>query len=218
MINPTTLIFSSLYIFQISRFNLHIVKRPACCHTLQVRRQRERAGAEGVGSYKHLAVRFTVFKMADKFCARWPATTSRVCSLFSLAAASQDASYVRAGCHCQTTTMRTMAYNKSCPTHTHRHRRSSPADRAVCVWGAPFSCRNWRNKIEQFIDLRSIWCAIIAPNLPEIKKKEEKRTQQRKARKKRRNNKGRVCIGSERWSNGLTKRFPLGTWLLLFSF
>lgn len=169
----------------------------------------------GVGSYKHLAVRFTVFKMADKFCARWPATTSRVCSLFSLAAASQDASYVRAGCHCQTTTMRTMAYNKSCPTHTRAV--SSPADRAVCVWGAPFSCRNWRNKIEQFIDLRSIWCAIIAPNLPEIKKKREENTAEKSEEEETQQQRPCVCIGSE-WSNGLTKRFPLGTWLLLFSF
>lgn len=146
---------------------------------------------------RRVCVRFSLWQLPDKIC-------------------------VRAGCHCQTTTMRTMAYNKSCPTHTRAV--SSPADRAVCVWGAPFSCRNWRNKIEQFIDLRSIWCAIIAPNLPEIKKK--KRSEQSREKRGRRDATTKaVCVYRKRttvelaeWSNGLTKRFPLGTWLLLFSF
>lgn len=134
---------------------------------------------------------------------KWPTSFAqdgqqrrRVCVRFSLWQLPAKICW-RCGCHCQTTTMRTMAYNKSCPTHahTHTHAMCSPADRAGCVWGAPFSCRNWRNKIEQFIDLRSIWCAIIAPNLPEIKKKkEQKESREKRGSDKRRNNKGRVCV------------------------
>lgn len=82
-------------------------------------------------------------------------------------------------------------------THAHTHAVSSPADRAVCVWGAPFSCRNWRNKIEQFIDLRSIWCAIIAPNLPEIKKK-KRREQSREKRGRRDATTKAVCVYRKR--------------------
>lgn len=89
---------------------------------------------------------------------------------------------------------------------------SSPADRAVCVWGAPFSCRNWRNKIEQFIDLRSIWCAIIAPNLPEIKKK-KRREHSREKRGRRDATTKAVCVYRKRT---MVKRAhkAISTWYL----
>lgn len=93
---------------------------------------------------------------------------------------------------------------------------------------APFNCRSWRNKIEQFIDLRSIWCAIIAPNVQKLRKKTEQKTGHRERRRRctkyfekypknqRQTDDGHFGIHKSRSHPICSMRFPLG--LLLFSF